>query len=115
METNMNESVTPPQYVYLEHGDKEALCPIMITEGAFEGFVYQYGVVKVEEIGEDESAKLSFDYQLIEVPFDYEVGDEEEEKVQFETVIGDILADIIANTPVDYGHDVNDDRETDTQ
>lgn len=115
MIANDSDGQQAPKYVYLEHGDKEALCPIMITEGAFEGFVYQYGVVKVEEIDEDESAKLSFDYQLIEVPFDYEVGDEDEEKVQFETVIGDILADIIANTPVDYGHDVNDDRETDTQ
>lgn len=118
MITNNSEGQPAPKYVYLEQGDKDALCPIMITEGPFEGFVYQYGVVKVEEIEDnnDEGAKLSFDYQLIEVPHDYQVTeDEDEEKVQFETVIGDILTDIITNYDVDDGYDVNDDRETDTQ
>lgn len=110
-----NEQGNAPKFLYLEQGDEDALCPIMITEGPFEGFVYQYGVVSVSEHDHEDGAKLSYDYQLIEVPEDYVVVDEEQEQVNFETVIGDILTEIVMNSIIDDGTELDDDRETDTQ
>ena len=121
MQTKMNEQADPPRYAYLEQADKDGMCPIMIMEGPFEGFVFQYGVVSVEEIEEDDGAKLTFDYELVEVPSSYVVPEnEEEEKEIFEGVVGDVLVSIIVSSLEEVdGHSIQtleeyNDRETDS-
>lgn len=83
--------------------------PFQILEGKFQGFVYRYKNVKIEEKTVYDEAKLSYNYVLLEVPESYEVIDEPSEQREFETVIGDILVDVITTEVSE------NDRESDTQ
>jgi len=81
-------------YVVLEQTTPESTAEVMITEGKFEGFVYTYGVIKVNE---DETGQgiLSYNYELKSAPEDFVIVDEEAEQKEFEILIGDILVDIV--------------------
>jgi hypothetical protein len=85
-----------PKYEVLDSPDQEdgGTARVMICEGPFEAFVYRYGAIKFLE-EDDDPATLQFDYDLESAPEDYISVDEEKEKVDFETLVGDILVDII--------------------
>lgn len=91
-------TTTIPKYKVLEQKDEDSTATILITEGKFEGFAYNYGVVKVREDEETDQAFLSYDYNLLEAPESYEIVDEFKDKEEFEQLIGDILVDVIATS-----------------
>ena len=63
-----------------------------ITEGRYEGVIYKYGSVSVpEKENEDGTLPLSFEYDIV----DTNNHSEEYFKEDFDTLIGDILVDII--------------------
>lgn len=80
------------KYVVLEAKDKDGLCPIMITEGPFESYVYTYDVVRMSDDG-----VLSFNYEILEGSDDYDTE-------LFKQTIGDILVSMVMES-------VDDDRD----
>lgn len=67
--------------------DSEGKAFITLLEGPFKGVSFTYGKVEVKEPEEDGSATLSFEYNILN-------GVEEGNK-EFETVIGDLLTQLI--------------------
>ena len=91
--------MTLPRYEILDSPDQEqgGTAQVMICEGPYEAFVYRYGKISIDEYeNEEDGAQLQFDYELESAPADYQVDDEDKEKVDFEHLIGDILVDIIS-------------------
>ena len=82
---------------------------IRITEGKFKDFVYHYNEVSIGEEESDGGLPIKFSYDLKEAPETYEYVDEDKEKNEFESVISDILYDIVVNSSkvkeVDGNHD----------
>ena len=108
--------MTLPKYEVLEQPDEKNTAHVMICDGKYEAFVYKYGVVKMEEISEDDGAALSFEYELIEAPEDYQIENEDAEKMEFETLIGDILVDIVTKAANEEdGHRLDDSIKPDSQ
>ena len=83
----------PENYTFVSRG-KEQWASIMLTNGEYEGVIYQYGKVSVPE-GEDENGNmpLSFKYNIV----DYNGHDEEdlESSKDFKNTLGDILVEIL--------------------
>ena len=83
----------PENYTFVSRG-KEKWASIMLTNGEYEGVIYQYGKVSVPE-GEDENGNmpLSFKYNIV----DYNGHDEEdlESSKDFKNTLGDILVEIL--------------------
>ena len=83
----------PENYTFVSRG-KEKWASIMLTNGEYEGVIYQYGKVSVPE-GEDENGNmpLSFKYNIV----DYNGHDEEdlESSQDFKNALGDILVEIL--------------------
>lgn len=84
-----------PKYEILKQSPDEKTARIKISEGQFEGFVFRYDVVRFFE-EKDDVVRFNYHYVLLEAPSSYQVVDEEQEKKQFENIIGDILHEIIA-------------------
>jgi len=61
--------------------------PIRITEGSYEGLVYQYGTIKFIE--EDENLRCNFTYNIIDNPNNIE---ENQELVNY---LGEILVEVL--------------------
>lgn len=108
----MSEEAVLPRYVILDSPEDVDTSRVMIEEGPFESFVYSYGVVSIGEVGDNDGATLKFDYTLLQAPTDYDVSDEQRAQIDFETLIGDILVDIIANKEGTTEENLND-RESD--
>jgi hypothetical protein len=107
---------TLPKYEVLDTKDEKDTARVMICDGKYEAFLYKYGVVKVEEISEDDGAALTFEYDLIEAPEDYQTEDEDAEKIEFETLIGDILVDIVTKAAEeDHGYRLDDSLKPDAK
>jgi|TARA_Y100000034_G_scaffold135382_1_gene207098 hypothetical protein len=86
----MNSNKTHLEYEYIEDAnDKELEC-IKIIEGKYNGFVYQYGQVSINEEDDESQASLNFNYRIIE-----DVDDSDADELQ--TILGDILVDILEN------------------
>ena len=83
----------PENYTFVSRG-KEKWASIMLTNGEYEGVIYQYGKVSVPE-GEDENGNmpLSFKYNVL----DYNGHNEEdlESSDDFRNTLGDILVEIL--------------------
>jgi len=83
----------PENYTFVSRG-KEQWASIMLTNGEYEGVIYQYGKVSVPE-GEDENGNmpLSFKYNVL----DYNGHNEEdlETSKDFKNALGDILVEIL--------------------
>ena len=83
----------PENYTFVSRG-KEQWASIMLTNGEYEGVIYQYGKVSVPE-GEDENGNmpLSFKYNIV----DYNGHGEEdlESSQDFKNALGDILVEIL--------------------
>jgi len=76
------------EYEYIEDAnDKELEC-IKILEGKYDGFVYQYGQVSINEEDDESQASLNFNYRIVE-----DVDDSDADELQ--TILGDILVDIL--------------------
>lgn len=82
------------KYTILEQATPDSTADIMIAEGKFEGFVYNYGTIRVNE-DEHGQGVMSYEYELKSAPDGFVMQNEEAEKKEFETLIGDILVDII--------------------
>lgn len=81
-------------YTYVENKEK-TWTGIGLTEkaGKYQGVVYQYGKVDIEEDEENDSATLQFEWDMLDsngLPKEM-IGDD------FFNLIGDILQDIIRN------------------
>ncbi len=79
---------THPKYEYVEDANNKELECIKITEGKYDGFVYQYGQVSINEEDSDQEASLNFNYRIEE-----DVKDSDADELQ--NVLGDILVDIL--------------------
>ena len=83
----------PENYTFVSRG-KEQWASIMVTQGKYEGIIYQYGKVSIPE-SEDENGNmpLSFKYNII----DYSGHNQEdlESSVEFKNTLGDILVEIL--------------------
>lgn len=83
------------QYKYVTDKTQTWQC-IGLVGGKYDGVVYRYGKVGIEENGD--SAVLRFDYEIVDsngIPVD-SIGDD------FRNTIGDILTEIIQNQQVEY-------------
>ena len=83
----------PENYTFVSRG-KEKWASIMLTNGEYEGVIYQYGKVSVpEEEDENGNMPLSFKYNIV----DYNGHDEEdlESSKDFKNTLGDILVEIL--------------------
>ncbi len=90
----LNEATGKYEVIFTEEKDDTA--HVRVLEGKFKDFVYKYGTVSVSE--EEDTANLSYDYTLLEVPAEYTYEDEAAEQEEFENFIGDVLYDIIVNS-----------------
>ena len=83
----------PENYTFVSRG-KEQWASIMLTNGEYEGVIYQYGKVSMAE-KEDENGNmpLSFKYNVL----DYNGHDQEdlESSDDFRNTLGDILVEIL--------------------
>ena len=79
----------------------EDLARIKLTSDKFDGIIYHYHTVQfVHE--EDDEAVLKFDYDIDESPIDINVDSlTKEDHEEFETLLGDILVEIITESVVD--------------
>ena len=79
----------------------EDLARIKFTSDKFDGIIYHYHTVQfVHE--EDDEAVLKFDYDIVESPIDINVDSlTKEDHEEFETLLGDILVEIITESVVD--------------
>ena len=76
-----------PKYEYID--DEETLqCHIKLTSGKYEGLRFYYGKAKFDELG-DGTAKLKFNYYVVDNPNGYEYDQE------LEDVLGDVLVNIL--------------------
>mgnify|MGYP003671332881 FL=1 len=83
----------PENYTFVSKG-KEQWASIMLTNGEYEGVIYQYGKVSVpEEEDENGNMPLSFKYNVL----DYNGHDQEdlESSDNFRNTLGDILVEIL--------------------
>jgi len=73
----------------------EKIARIKLTSGEWNGIVYRYGNVKFKRRKKD-FAILKFDYDVISVPNNIDIKKMSiEEKSKFETLLGDILVELI--------------------
>tara|TARA_B100000519_G_C13853659_1_gene255453 strand:+ start:147 stop:449 length:303 start_codon:yes stop_codon:yes gene_type:complete len=79
----------------------EDLARIKLTSDKWNGIIYHYHTVQfVHE--EDDEAVLKFDYDIVESPAGMDVDSlTEEDHTEFETLLGDILVEIITEVTVD--------------
>ena len=79
----------------------EDLARIKLTSDKFDGIIYHYHTVQfVHE--EDDEAVLKFDYDIVESPIYINVDSlTKEDHEEFETLLGDILVEIITESVVD--------------
>lgn len=77
-----------------EQGFHDKHWSVKILEGEYSGVVYQYDVIKVEEVTEDNGEAvgvLNFSTITIENPY----TDEKLKQKEFEIIIGEILTELI--------------------
>lgn len=67
---------------------------VRIRKGDYKGVVYYYGAARFEEIPEINSVKLRFTFDVIENPKQFNIS-----STFFQQLAGDILTDILTNSP----------------
>ena len=82
-----------PKYKFLpdDSSDISQTCPILITEGQFEGIVYRYGKISFNET-ETGDLNVTMDIEMITSPENFNQQDKD-----FTNYVGDIFVDIIEN------------------
>jgi hypothetical protein len=85
---------------------------IKLTDGAYEGIIYQYGKVGFEEDEVNDKLRIHFDYEILE--YNNKVITDMK---PFEKYIGDILQDLIhegiANNNLTYTGGIDENRTGD--
>lgn len=80
--------------ILFDEGNTEELAKIRIHEENWQGVVYHYGSVELPQRKDDN--RLRFEYDIDYCPEDIDPDNfSEEDKIEFETIIGDILVQII--------------------
>jgi len=81
-----------PKYKLIEHEDssKDHWC-IKIIDGEYNGVIYQYNTVKIDEEKDGDGAVLSFQTALIEKPEGINLTKEKDE-----SIMGAILVDLVS-------------------
>lgn len=82
-----------PNYTMVEKEDMDYF-GFRFDEGQYEGVVFYYGQVKIEEDVENDQALLQFDFQVDKGNDTYNIG-ELEESDDFRNMLGDILVSIL--------------------
>ncbi len=84
---------------------------IEIKRGPFQGFIFQYLQVKINVEDEDnEEVRVQFEYHIIEQSFILST----QQKVEFETLLGDIIVFIVINKTVEEDTETNNSRTNNT-
>tara|TARA_Y100000034_G_C6720449_1_gene318724 strand:- start:323 stop:685 length:363 start_codon:yes stop_codon:yes gene_type:complete len=76
------------KYDFVPDKEDKTLECIKIMDGKYEGMVYQYGTVGFEEVEDEDSAELVFNYRVID-----EVENSDPNELQ--EILGDILVEIL--------------------
>ena len=88
-----------PKYKVLydeEYTDEETL-KIELQDGKWTGVVYHYNVISIKE--DKDQTELSFTYDIDSVPSHIDTDKlSPKDKQDFETLLGDIVIDIVLNT-----------------
>ena len=98
-----------PKYKFLPEAstDVSQTCPILITEGKFEGIVYRYGQISFKET-DDGDLNVMMDIEMIKAPEDFNQQDKD-----FTDVAGEIFVNIVESQveaePRDLEADVHED------
>ena len=98
-----------PKYKFLPESstDVSQTCPILITEGKFEGIVYRYGQISFKET-DDGDLNVMMDIEMITAPEGFNQQDKD-----FTDVAGEIFVNIVENQveaePIDLEADVHED------
>jgi hypothetical protein len=96
----------------LEPKDNETVYLVELTGGQFQGIIYEYGKVELQEIEDSDEVKLAFVYNIVDKA-DHETIDTDE----FIRTIGDILSQLIEegvkNNSIVYSGGVDENREND--
>ena len=88
----------------------EDLARIKIIQGKWDGLIYNYTTVSFDE-QESEEAILHFEYDVEKTPSGIDIDSlTEEDKISFETLLGDILVEIITEgtTNADRANNTNE-------
>jgi len=82
-----------PKYKFLPDDSKDIsqTCPIIITEGKFEGIVYRYGKISFNET-ETGDLNVTMDIEMITSPDNFNQQDKD-----FTDYVGEIFVDIVEN------------------
>jgi hypothetical protein len=98
-----------PKYKFLSEvsTDVSQTCPILITEGKFEGIVYRYGQISFKETDNDE-LNVTMNIEIITAPDGFDQQDKD-----FTNIAGEIFVNIVENQveaePRDLEADVHED------
>ena len=90
------------KFVFVEKKDSE-LYSLKIVQSPYNGVIYTYGSVNIQEDLENDLARLTFNYYIEEVPDPY-TKKELEESDDFRNYIGDILAEILDDESAQIGN-----------
>ena len=93
------------KFVYVEKKDSE-LYSLKIVQSPYNGIIYTYGAVTIEEDVENDLARLKFNYHIEEAPAPHSKK-ELEESDEFRNYIGDILAEILEDQEAQIGNAAN--------
>ncbi len=91
-----------------EEPDEYGTSIIEIVEGKYTGVRYTYGKVTSPIAEENGSMRLSFEYDIVEMP---EGIDEQSSIEEFETVLGDILVHLIVSKEAEPQNNDNINRD----
>jgi len=73
----------------------EDLARVLLTDEKWNGIIYHYQTVKFLD-GDEDDAVMQFEYDVVEAPPDFNVETlTPEDQKEFETMLGDILIEII--------------------
>ena len=116
----MNDSSLTVKDLYeilFDEYTNEELARIRILDPRWSDVIIRYGSIKFEETDlETNEAVLSFDYEVIHIPKELSSFNQktDEEKSDFESLIGDILIDIIEGAINDLENRTDDSFKSDS-
>jgi hypothetical protein len=108
--------ITSDKYTFVEKkGDED--WHVKIKDGDYKDIIYKYGRIEVEEIEEEGSARLKFQFMIDKIPSELSMTTEDlQEDTTFLTLLGDILSHIIEDAMDSGKYKIgNDDKSTDSE
>lgn len=86
--SNIREEV---DYTFIQSEDDNSLANVKLISGEYDGIIYSYGKVSIEEDEENDRAYLSFAFNVV----DSNGFDNLEENLEFKNYIGEVLTTIM--------------------